>query len=43
MVDMIGNRFGKLVVVSRAKSPNKQAAWLCKCDCAMKRLYLVGI
>lgn len=40
MVDMTGKRFGKLVVVSRAKSPNKQAAWLCKCDCGNETVVL---
>lgn len=40
MVDMIGKRFGKLVVVSRAKSPNKQAAWLCRCECGNETVVL---
>jgi hypothetical protein len=32
--DMIGLRFGKLVVVSFARiSAGRQAYWLCKCDC----------
>ena len=31
---MVGQRFGKLVVVSRAENDKKgQACWLCKCDC----------
>ena len=33
-IDMIGQRFGKLVVVSRAENDKKgQARWLCQCDC----------
>lgn len=33
--DMIGQRFGHLVVVNRAirRNPKGQAFWLCKCDC----------
>ena len=33
-IDMVGQRFGKLVVVSRAENDKKgQARWLCQCDC----------
>lgn len=33
-IDMIGQRFGKLIVVSRAENDKKgQARWLCQCDC----------
>lgn len=36
--DLSGNRFGKLLVIRQAESPNKnlvkkQLYWLCKCDC----------
>ena len=31
---MVGQRFGKLIVVSRAENDKKgQARWLCQCDC----------
>lgn len=37
MVDnLIGKRFGKLVVISKGKKPNSKdnhAYWICKCDC----------
>lgn len=33
LIDLTGQRFGHLVVVGRAKSTNKNSAWLCKCDC----------
>lgn len=31
--NLIGNRYGKLVVISQAPSKNKRTYWLCKCDC----------
>lgn len=40
MVDMTGKKIGRLTVVSRTKSPNKQAAWLCKCDCGNETIVL---
>ena len=33
LVDLTGYRFGNLVVLERAKSNNKNSAWLCRCDC----------
>ena len=33
IIDMTGQRFGRLTVVSRVKSHNSNAKWLCKCDC----------
>lgn len=33
LVDLTGRRFGRLVVIERAKSMGKNSAWLCKCDC----------
>jgi hypothetical protein len=35
-IDMTGQRFGRLVVVSRAESRNKRAMWNCVCDCGNK-------
>lgn len=32
-IDLIGQRFGKLLVVSRAPSVGKTARWNCICDC----------
>ena len=31
--DLKGERFGKLLVIDRAKSKNGSTMWLCKCDC----------
>jgi hypothetical protein len=32
-VDMIGQKFGRLLVISRAPSRHKRAYWNCVCDC----------
>lgn len=36
LVNEIGNRYGRLVVLKRAKAPNgqREAYWLCQCDCS---------
>lgn len=31
--DEIGNRYGSLLVIDRAKNHGTRAAWVCKCDC----------
>lgn len=33
LVDLTGQRFGRLVVIKQAESKDKNSAWLCKCDC----------
>jgi hypothetical protein len=33
MIDLTGQRFGRLVVVRRAENVGKQTTWLCRCDC----------
>lgn len=33
LVDLTGQRFGRLTVIEQAESRNKNSAWLCKCDC----------
>lgn len=37
VIDEIGNRYGKLVVVERATDIGTLAAWVCKCDCGGTR------
>lgn len=32
-INELGNRYGKLLVVSRALVKNRKAYWTCKCDC----------
>lgn len=33
LIDLTGQRFGRLVVLSRHVDKNKRAFWLCLCDC----------
>ena len=33
VIDLTGDRYGKLVVIRRNGSINGKAAWLCRCDC----------
>ena len=33
IIDLLGQRFGKLVVIGRAPHRHNRVAWLCKCDC----------
>lgn len=32
-IDLTGQRFGKLTVISKAKNHGRRSAWHCKCDC----------
>lgn len=38
LIDLIGQKFGKYTVVERAKTQNKSAYWVCKCDCGNIRI-----
>lgn len=43
-VDLAGRRFGRLVVVRRARdrvssNGNRNARWLCRCDCGTSKLF----
>ncbi len=44
--NLIGRRFGKLIVLERSGSRHESSAWLCKCDCGKQRVrtrsYLFG-
>jgi len=33
-IDLSGQRFGRLLVISRDQNKGKQSGWLCLCDCA---------
>ena len=39
-IDLIGQRFGKLLVVGRAvvKHKNRGSHWICRCDCGNSRI-----
>ena len=47
IVDLTGQRFGKLIVLEKTKKPenvtNRCAYWLCKCDCGKLLLKAVQI
>lgn len=42
LIDLTGKRFGKLIVIKRAKQPThvkrKRVYWLCECDCGNKKI-----
>lgn len=33
LIDLTGQRFGRLAVLQKDKPKNKRTIWLCKCDC----------
>lgn len=37
LIDLIGKRFGRLIVIKRTGTKNKQVLWLCKCDCGKEK------
>lgn len=36
--DLVGKRFGRLVVISRSESPDFHTRWLCVCDCGTQKI-----
>ncbi|MCF7995219.1 MAG: hypothetical protein K9L88_10310 [Chromatiaceae bacterium] len=36
-IDLTGERFGRLVVLSESESLDKRKAWLCRCDCGNEK------
>lgn len=41
LIDLTGQRFGRLTVIERAGASGKEASWLCQCDCG-KRTIVAG-
>ncbi len=41
LIDLTGQRFGRLTVIERAGTIGKGASWLCQCDCG-KRTIVIG-
>lgn len=37
-IDLTGKRYGRLVVIERAKNKGSKTAWLCKCDCGNEKI-----
>lgn len=40
LIDITGNRYGKLVVIKRVDSKPNTTYWLCKCDCGKEKIIL---
>lgn len=38
LVDLTGQRFGRLVIVERVENSGKKPAWLCRCDCGATKI-----
>src|SRR4030065_1840946 len=38
IVDLSGKKFGRLLVLSRAKNRNGRTAWNCKCSCGTTKI-----
>jgi hypothetical protein len=38
VIDLTGQRFGRLLVEQRAGSIGSQASWLCRCDCGTEKI-----
>ncbi len=36
--DLTGQRFGKLVAISRVSTGNRSVQWLCRCDCGTEKI-----
>jgi hypothetical protein len=41
-IDLVGKRFGKLVVLEKANSVEKRPSWICKCDCGKTTTVIGG-
>lgn len=41
-INLIGQRFGRLVVIGEAPRRNKKTYWLCRCDCGIEREFWAG-
>lgn len=41
-LDLTGQRYGRLIVVSQAPSQNGSKRWLCKCDCGKETIVHQG-
>lgn len=39
-IDLTGQRFGKLTVISKTENKGKGTAWLCRCDCGNETIVL---
>lgn len=42
LIDLTGQRFGRLVVLKRSDNIGKKPAWVCKCDCGNEKIVTGG-
>ena len=40
--NLVGQRFGRLLVLGRSSEPGKPVRWLCRCDCGTEKAVLAG-
>jgi hypothetical protein len=38
VIDVAGQRFGRLTVIGRFRGGHRRAQWLCRCDCGQERM-----
>jgi len=38
LIDLTGDRYGRLAVISRAPNKGRRVAWHCRCDCGAERI-----
>ena len=38
ILDLVGERYGKLTVIERVIDETKRSKWLCQCDCGNKKV-----
>lgn len=38
LIDLVGKRFGKLVVIKKYGHKYENITWLCQCDCGKKKI-----
>ena len=39
LIDMTGQKFGRLTVIGRSGAQGRHTAWLCRCDCGGENRY----
>jgi len=42
LMDLVGERFGRLVVLERSANVGKKTAWRCRCDCGADTTAMAG-
>lgn len=42
LIDLVGKRFGRLVVLKKTSSITDRARWVCRCDCGTEVIIISG-